>query len=280
LKCLDHQINSYTRSDEHTMPAAKRPFNTLKTTTPGPLKFVSHRIEEYARQVTYDPKNDAGKVIYNLTLIHSEDFEYSLKVLKDIYNVGITVSDRVLFVPAGDRVDSFQIPEGFVGICTVCSVTLDALLLKRGVPLNPIGGGLLEIEGHIPRRFTSIIRFDQTTIDPTQVLSSQGTTSIINVMRDGNGTILANMRETHMEAESLVISVLDELTQAGFTGILELGVPNTSLLGIGITSNYQGIAMNGGTNPIAAIHESGRYARTVALKGLIEISSMGTIPDY
>lgn len=262
------------------MPIAEHPFSTFRTTSSGPLKFVSHRIEEYAQQVTYDPKNDTGRVIYNLTLIQAEDFEFALRMLKDVYDVGITVSDRILFVPAGEQVGSFSIPEGYLGICTICSVTLDALLLKRGVPLNPIGGGLLEIERHIPRRFTSMIRFDQTTIDPTQVLSSQGTTSILKVMQEGNGTILANMRETHMEAESVVIQVLDELTQAGFTGILDLGIPNTSLLGVGITPNYQGIAMNGGTNPIAAIRESGRHPQTLALKGTIDISSMGSILDY
>lgn len=262
------------------MPVADNTMSSFRTTNSGPLKFVSHRIEEYAQQVTYDPENDRGKVIYNLTLIHNDDFEFALRILKEVYDVGITVSDRILFVPAGDEVSSFKIPEGFFGICTVCSVTLDALLLKHGIPLNPIGGGLLEIERHIPRRFTSMIRFDQTTIDPTQVLSSQGTTSILGVIREGKGTILANMRETHMEAESLVIEVLDELTQAGFTGILDLGVPNAALLGVDITPNYQGIAMNGGTNPIAAIRESKLYAQTIALKGLIEIGLMGSILDY
>ncbi len=31
-----------------------------------PLKFVSHKIEEYALQVTYDPRNGTGRFVYNL----------------------------------------------------------------------------------------------------------------------------------------------------------------------------------------------------------------------
>ena len=90
---------------------------------------------------------------------------------------------------------------------------------------------MVEIENRAPLRFTHIILYEYTTIDPLQVLISQQITSVNDVMRKGSGNILANIREFHMEAEPLVGSVLDELAESSFTGILEVGVPNVPLLG-------------------------------------------------
>ena len=123
-------------------------------------------------------------------------------------------------------------PEGCTAICTVCSITFDGLLIRRGIPINPIGGGVVEVEDRAPVRFTHIILYEHTTIDPLQVLISQQITSVNDVMRKGSGNILANIREFHMEAEPLVGRVLDELADSSFTGILEVGVPNIPLLGV------------------------------------------------
>jgi repressor of nif and glnA expression len=245
-----------------------------------PLKFVNHRIDEYALQVTYNPSEETGEVIYNLSLIRTDDLENAIEILKNAYQTGLSVSDKVLFSNPGERFGDYTIPEEHTGICTMCSITLDALLIQRGVPLNPIGGGLVEIEKRVPRRFITMIQYEHTTIDPTQVLISQGTSRIMDVMTEGNGLILGNMRECHMEAESLIFDVLEELAGAGFTGILDVGVPNTSLLGVPVTPNYQGISMVGGTNPIAAFKETGRWAEVKAMKGLIEVSRMDSIENF
>ncbi len=243
------------------------------------LKFLNHRIEEYALMVTYDPEKEAGEILYNLSLIREEDRDAIIATLHDSYSTGLCVSDRVRFVEAGDSVGGIKIPGDELGICTMCSITLDALLIRRGVPLRPIGGGVVEIVDRIPRRFTDIIRYESTTIDPIQVLLSQEVTDITRVMTRGDGAILANMRECHMESEFVVSATLEELTDAGFTGILEVGVPNVPLLGVPVRPEYFGIALVGGTNPIAAFKEQGGQARTVALKGLMDIGEMVYIAD-
>jgi repressor of nif and glnA expression len=245
-----------------------------------PLKFINHQIDEYALQVTYIPSEERGEIIFNLSLIRTDDLEDAIAILKNAYESGLSVSDRVLFADPGERFGDYTIPEGHTGICTMCSITLDALLLQHGVPLNPIGGGLVEIEKRVPRRFITMIQYEHTTIDPTQVLISQGSSMIMGVMTEGRGLILGNMRECHMEAESLVFDVLDELAGAGFTGILDVGIPNTSLLGVPVTPNYQGIAMVGGTNAIAAFKETGKWAEVKAMKGLIEVSKMDSIENF
>ena len=245
-----------------------------------PLKFVDHSIEDFAMQVTYDPSKGIGKVVYNLSLIKNEDFEYAVSILKDAYKTGVSVSGLVRFASSGEKVADYMVPEGCTAICTVCSTTFDGLLIRRGVPVNPIGGGVVEIENRAPIRFTHIILYEHTTIDPLQVLISHKITSVNNVMRRGSGNILANVREFHMEAQPLVGSVLDELTNSSFTGILEVGMPNVPLLGVPVSPQFVGIAAVGGTNPMAAIREGGRWVQTQAMKGLMDISEMIEIRDY
>jgi repressor of nif and glnA expression len=99
-------------------------------------------------------------------------------------------------------------------------------------------------------------------------------------MRRGSGTILANIRECHMEAESLIGEVLDDLSGSSFTGILDVGLPNTPALGVMVNPQYLGIVAVGGTNPMAAVKEGGVPVRTLAMKGLMDVSMMSEIRDF
>ncbi len=83
-----------------------------------------------------------------------------------------------------------------------------------------------------------------------------------------------------MEAEHQVGIVLDELSGSSLTGILELGMPNLPLLGVPVSPQFIAMAAVGGTNPMAAIREGGRWVQTQAMKGLMEISQMDEIRDY
>ena len=245
-----------------------------------PLKFTNHRIEEYALRVTYRPEENAGTIIYNLSLIESGDLEFTLSIMKEAHRAGITISDRIRVAGPGERVDGYTVPDGRHAICTMCSITLDALLLQRGIPINPIGGGIVEVDERVAQRFTSMILYRDTTLDPLEVLISQETTSILDVMHSGSGNILANIRECHMEAEPLMGTVLDELSSIGFSGILDIGAPNVPLLGVPVSPQYVGVAMVGGTNALAAVKETGRPVVTRALKGLIDVREMGYLKDY
>ena len=245
-----------------------------------PLKFVDHSIDDYAMRVTYDPAAGTGTVVFNLSLVKNEDFEYAVSILKDAYKTGLSASGMVKFYHSGEKVSGYVVPEGCTAISTVCSITLDGLLIRRGVPIKPIGGGVVEIDQRAPVRFTHIILYEYTTIDPLQVLISQQITSVNNVMRKGSGNILANIREFHMEAEPLVGTVLDELADSSFTGILEVGIPNVPLLGVPGSPQYVSIAAVGGTNPMAAMREDGYWVKTQAMKGLMDIREMAEIRDY
>jgi len=244
------------------------------------IRFIKNRIEDLAMEVSYNPVENTGKIIYNLSLIPRGDLEEAISLFRNAYRAGLSVSDRIRILLEGEQLEGFPIPGGYAGICTMCTITLDGLLLKKGVPLRPIGGGLVEIDDRVPRRFTHMILYEASTIDPLEVLVTQDLTSIIRVMKEGSGTILANLRECHMEAESLVIGLLDNLSSVGFTGILEVGAPNLPVLGVPVSPQNFGVAMVGGTNPMAALKEEGIPVVTKALKGVMDVGEMDSIRDY
>jgi len=245
-----------------------------------PLRFINHRIEDYALQVTYSPQEGTGRIIYNLSFVRETDLDAALRVIHDTFSAGLWVSDRLRILFPGEEIDGCTVPAGRVGICTVCSITMDALLLRRGVPLNPLGGGLVEVRDRIPLRFTSFIRYDATTIDPTQLLISPGSPAIRGVLLNGNGTILANLRECHMEAEPVIGAVLDDLAADGFTGVLDVGIPNSPLLSVPVTPEYMAVAMVSGTNMLGALREAGIPGAIHAMKGTAEIDRLGLVTDY
>ena len=246
-----------------------------------PLKFVNNKIEDYAMQVTFDPVEGEGTGC----LQPVPDQKRGPGVCH-LYPKGC-IQERgqcqrpgeVLLLPV-QRIADYVVPEGCTAIGTMCSITFDGLLIRRGIPVNPIGGGVVEIENRTPIRFTHIILYEHTTIDPLQVLISQKTTSVMDVMRKGSGNILANVREFHMEAEPLVGTVLDELASSSYSGILEVGMPNVPLLGVPVIPQFIAIAAIGGTNPMAAIRERDRWVQTQAMKGLMDITRMEEIRDY
>jgi repressor of nif and glnA expression len=245
-----------------------------------PLRFIRNRIEDLAMEVSYDPVENTGKIIFNLSLIPRGELEGAISVFRNAYRAGLSVSDRVRVLLEGEEVAGFTIPRGHAGICTMCTITLDGVLLRKGVPIRPVGGGVVEIVDRVPRRFTHMILFEATTVDPLEVLVAQDLTSVLRVMKEGSGTILGNLRACHMEAESLVIRLLDGLTEGGFTGILEVGAPNVPLLGVSSDPQYFGVAMVGGTNPMAALKEEGIPVVTRSLKGIMDIQEMDSIRDY
>ena len=242
--------------------------------------FIKNRIEDLAMEVSYNPVENTGKIIFNLSLIPQGDLEEAISLFRNAYRAGLSVSDRIRILSEGEKLNDLTIPGGYAGICTMCTITLDGVLLRMGVPIRPVGGGLVEIDDRVPRRFTHMILFETTTIDPLEILVAQERTSILRVMKEGSGIILGNLRECHMEAESMVIGLLDSLSEGGFTGILEVGAPNVPLLGVDASPQYFGIAMVGGTNPMAALKEEGIQVVTKSLKGVMDVAMMGSIRDY
>ncbi len=243
------------------------------------IMFIISKIESMMYEVTFDPVKGNGKIIANLSIIDEANFEEVIGFLRQAVHSGLAVSPYIKIIRPGEKIGDVRIEKGKIGIATLCSITIDGILLKAGIPVKPKFGGVVEIHDGSPLRFTDMLTYDSTTIDPLDVLMSQELTSITEMVNTGSGKILANLREAPMAARDRIEQVLDSLVKAGFSCILEVGEPNSDILGVQVGRDKLGIAIIGGTNPMALIQEHGININTQEMSFLIDISEMSHIDN-
>jgi repressor of nif and glnA expression len=234
-----------------------------------PLIFALARIENLMHQVTFDPARMKGKIITNTSVVRHEDLDAILGVFSDTISSGLAVCPIIKIEDLGAQVQ----------IRTACSLTIDGVLLKHGIPVRPKGGGIIEVIDREPTRFTDMLMYWATTIDPIDILIAQELTGITGMMRTGNGRILGNLQEAPMLARDRIEEVLDSMAAAEFAGVLDLGEPNMDVLGISVERDHLGIALVGGTNLVAAAMELGIEVKNESISGLTEVSEMKHIEE-
>lgn len=242
-----------------------------------PIIFAISRIRNMMYQTTFDPVEENGVIAANVSIIRESDLDCVLSIFKEVMHSGLAVGSYILVVRGRSQFGDVSLDEHECAIVTPCSITIDGVLLKNGIPVRPVFGGIVQIEKGVPVRFTDILTYDSTTIDPIDVLMSQDLTSVTDVVATGSGKILANMRIAPMYAREKVEDVLDRLKSANFDGILWVSDPNTDVLGVPIERDHIGILAIGGTNPMAAVQEQGVPIRTHALAELIDIKRMKVV---
>jgi repressor of nif and glnA expression len=238
------------------------------------LKFMSSRIEELIYGITFDARTATGAVAFNTAVVAEDDLERVLSIFKLVYAAGLNVGPYVRIIEGGESFNGVSIQNGFSGILTICSITIDGVLLKAGIPVKPVCGGIVQVTEKIPIRFTEILRYDATTLDPLDVLMSQELTSVLEMINTGSGKVLASVREVPMAAKNHLENLLSDLMEAEFKGILEVGEPNSDLLEMPVSRGHIGVAIIGGINSMAAVRESGVEIQTNAISGLTDIRDM------
>lgn len=238
------------------------------------LKFIHSKIEELMYGVTFDPKSFTGKIAFNTSTIKEEDLDEALTIFKMAYSAGLKVGPYLKVVESGEDFNGVSPDKGYYGILTVCSITIDGVLLKAGIPVRHTCGGIIQVHDKKPLRFTEILRYDATTMDPLDVFMSQEMTSVLEMISTGSGKVLANVREVPMVAKDHIESLFMDLMDAKFEGVLELGEPNADILEVPVTRGHIGIAIIGGHNPMAAIKERGIDINVEAISGLVDVRDM------
>ena len=91
-----------------------------------------------------------------------------------------------------------------MGLATVCSASINGVLLKAGVPTEFRFGGILEIADFQPKRFVAIIDYAGTSLDPSEQYIRAGMTSVGQAARTGSGMILGVFRTLPAPAREVV----------------------------------------------------------------------------
>lgn len=234
-----------------------------------PLVFTLSRIENLMHQVSFDPGQMSGRIITNTTRVDKKHLQETIAAFFDAISAGLAVSPLIMVEEEGR----------WIKLKTACSLTVSGVMLKHGIPVRPKGGGLIEVVGRKPTRFTDMLMYWATTVDPIDLLTAQGMTDIAGMMRTGNGRILGNLQEAPFPARDLIEELLEQLSAVDFSGILELGDPNMDVLGVSVERDHVGIALVGGTNLVAAAQEAGIPVEHESISDLTEVSLMKHIDE-
>jgi HTH-type transcriptional regulator, global nitrogen regulator NrpRI len=233
--------------------------------------FAISRIEQLSFRTNFDYETHTGFVPVNISFFKEDKFLSAFKIISDIIEKGLCVSQLVTFARAGQYIGTLQVPPGMVGLGTICSIITNGALLKAGIPMDSRFGGIMQMLNRKPIRFTEIIHYNGSSLDPSEIFIKAGMTTVKEVAATGNGEILANFREIPAICQPVAAKVIEGLKRAGFSGVLAIGNTSETVCEIGVDLNKIGIVMIGGLNPVAAALEEGIHS---------DVHSMSAVVDY
>jgi repressor of nif and glnA expression len=236
--------------------------------------FAISRIELLAFRTSFNPQNCSGSVPVNVSLFAKEQFSKAVKTMKPAFANELCVSHLVALAQEGEKLGELIVPEGRVGLATVCSIIINGTLLKAGVPIDSRFGGLLQIRNSKPLRFVELIHYAGSSLDPSEVFIKAGMTSVIETARKGEGIILANFREVPALCRPIAEEVVTRLKEAGMGGLLIMGNTSEPVCEMPVELNRIGIVLIGGLNPVAAAEEAGIDAENHAMSTVVEYQNL------
>ncbi|MDI6687411.1 MAG: NrpR regulatory domain-containing protein [Desulfobacterales bacterium] len=236
--------------------------------------LVAAKIDTLTYQMDFSMQKSVGSIILNLTTFHKQYLYSAFKQIKSVFQAKLGMGRYMTIGYPGTAIGNIKIDADKVAVGTVCSVTINGILLKKGIYTTSRFGGLLEISKGEPLRFIEIINYDGTTIDPLEIFIKGGMTSLKNVILTGNGKIGAGFREFPSIALNKVEKIKKRLDEIGLGGILMIGRPGQPLLDIPVSKGRTGMIVAGGLNPIAAVEETGISTENTAMKLFFDFNKM------
>ncbi len=236
--------------------------------------FMAAKIDQLTYNMTFDLARRTGKVVTNVSMLPLGEIERSAPLIKKVFATGYAMGRLLTLFEPGSRVGEHTVPQDCVGVGTVCSVTVNGILLVHGIPTNSRFGGLLELEDRRPRRFVELISYDGTTIDPLEIFIRTGMTDYRGATSRGSGRIGVGFREIPADSRGRAQEIAKTMEQAGLGGFLTIGWPGQPLLGVPVAEGRAGAIVIGGLNPIAILEEHGIRATSRAMANLIPYSDL------
>ncbi len=240
--------------------------------------FVNSRIDELAYRMTFDEATLSGTLVINISVVNTRERRRTLKEVSRVMQARLGVGKFVLETNFPEQIlRHVDVPEHHITIGTVCGVTLNGVLLNHGITMINRFGGLLDLVDGTPVRFSHIIDYAGSTVDPLEVFIKSKMTSVDKAARTGAGCIGASFREISVAALPAARAVIDRLEEIGLSGVIMIGKPNQPLLDIPVSAGHVGLIVAGGLNPIAAIEEAGTPTLSRAMFNLCEFERLRAV---
>lgn len=237
------------------------------------------RIDVLSFKTTFNIKKCRGLVPVNISFFPRNQFQKALAVMKPVFKKKISVSDRIAVARAGEKLGEVVVPEGKIGIATICSILINGVLLKHGIPIDSKFGGILQVRNGEPLRFVELINYSGSSLDPSEIFIRGKMTSVKEVVKKGEGKILANFREIPSLSRSLVEDIIGDFDKAGIGGTLSIGTVGNPICQTDVDINKVGMILVGGLNPVAAAYEEGFDVDNKAMSTVMEYEDLRNIEE-
>ena len=230
--------------------------------------FVATKIDALGYRMSFNLGTEQGTLITNVTMVRAGYLARAIDDMRAVFSRKLAMGTRLAVAREGETLAGLVVPPGTVALGTVCSVTVNGILLSEGIPVISRFGALLEIKDGRPVRFVELIDYTGTTMDPLEVFIQAGMTRVRDCSRSGRGIIGASFREFPSVAIDDVKRLKKKMEEYGLAGILMIGNPNQPLLDVPVAEGRTGMVIVAGLNPIAALHEVGVRMPIHSLSGL------------
>jgi repressor of nif and glnA expression len=238
------------------------------------IGFAISRIEILAFRTSLDLDKRQGLLPVNVSFFPRKVFKKALELMKPAFSKGLYVSELVACADEGERIGELTVPMGYTGFATVCSIVVNGILLRNGVPMDSRFGGILQVKDGKPLRFVELINYSGSSLDPSEVFIRGRMTSVRQAADQGEGKILANFREIPVPALKLVDKLIVSLRNAGIGGVLAIGEIGEPICQIPVDINRVGMILYGGLNPVACAHETGVDVENRAMSTVMEYQEL------
>lgn len=242
--------------------------------------FIINKINNLAFLADFDPDHGRGKVILNITNIQAERLQDALDILQPLLYSSYAMSNRILLARSGELLGDYLVPAGSVAIGTICSITLNSILLKSGIPVSTKFGGIVEIRNSQPIGFSSAISYEGSSVPPFEILIKGRMTDVLGALRRGTGKILGSFREIPIESLGEAEKINKRMKRPGFRSCIFFGQPGEPLMGLPVTEGKVGMVVLGGLNPIAGLEEAGLVFDTRSIAMLQDYLSLSPVDMF
>jgi repressor of nif and glnA expression len=236
--------------------------------------MIASKIDELSYLTTFSLETKSGDVILNVSLIRKDDFPEALDIVKEVCRARLCMSNSVLIAKQGEELGTMVVPKGMVALGTVCAVTVNGKLLRHRIHVNSRFGGILQVADSKPLRFTEIIEYSGSSLDPAEIFIKGKMTSVLEAARTGSGKVLAGFREVPVACLPEAEDILNRLSQVGFCGTVVVGEPNQPTLQIPVSNGYAGMVILAGLNPLAAVEEMGIDTQNISLSMMMDYQKL------
>ncbi|MHB8836901.1 MAG: DUF128 domain-containing protein [Candidatus Methylomirabilia bacterium] len=233
--------------------------------------YLAAKIDQLTYNMDFDLGRREGTVVVNVSLLERGQLPEAIPKMAKVFAAKLGVGRLAALFGPGERVGDVAVPDGKVGVGTVCSITFNGVLLRHGIPVTSRFGGLLELRALKPTRFVELIHYEGTTLDPLEVFIRSGMTDYKGAVETGNGLVGASFREVPGNSRDRVLGIARGMEEAGLGVVIDVGWPGRPLFDIPVSEGRLGVVVMGGLNPVAILEETGmRVRQTGALAGLID----------